>query len=153
MYNIAFTGIVIVAIFNLVDLDQTSQNVLQAVGVLWGSFFCSFAFVLPRLLESSRDSRLSNSRTNHSQRTSSAYLHSEMMKNIRERYCDDSSRRGVPSQLPEEDVTAKNKENRIISASSTLPEQSPSKIPMVTHVANLDHALSLIVPASIGSAS
>lgn len=34
----------------MVELDQISQIVLQSVGVLWGSFFCSFAFVLPRLL-------------------------------------------------------------------------------------------------------
>ena len=57
MYNIAFTGIIILAIISLVDLDQVSQFTLQAVGVLWGSFFCSFAFVLPRLLEVSRDQR------------------------------------------------------------------------------------------------
>lgn len=50
MYNVAFTGIVLVLIFQTVDLDQISKIVLQSVGVLWGSFFCSFAFVLPRLL-------------------------------------------------------------------------------------------------------
>jgi hypothetical protein len=55
MYNIAFTGIVIVAIVNLVELDQVSEIMLQAVGVLWGTFFCCFAFVLPRLLDIARD--------------------------------------------------------------------------------------------------
>lgn len=51
MYNVAFTGIVIILIFQLVDLDQVSKIIMQAIGVLWGSFFCSFAFVLPRVLE------------------------------------------------------------------------------------------------------
>jgi hypothetical protein len=51
MYNVAFTGIVVVAIVKFVDLDQVTIIVLRAVGVLWGSFFCSLAFVLPRWLE------------------------------------------------------------------------------------------------------
>jgi hypothetical protein len=51
MYNVAFTGIVMVTIVKFVALDQVTIVVLRAVGVLWGSFFCSFAFVLPRWLE------------------------------------------------------------------------------------------------------
>jgi hypothetical protein len=57
MYNIAFTGIVVVSIMNLVELDLVSQIFLQAAGVLWGSFFCSLAFVLPRLLEVNKERR------------------------------------------------------------------------------------------------
>lgn len=57
MYNIAFTGIVIVLIFQLVGLDQVSKIILQAIGVVWASFFCSFAFVLPRLLEVQKETR------------------------------------------------------------------------------------------------
>jgi hypothetical protein len=55
MYNIAFTGVVVVTVMSLVDLDVVSQIILQAVGVLWGSFFCSLAFVLPRLLEVNKE--------------------------------------------------------------------------------------------------
>jgi hypothetical protein len=58
LYNIAFTGIVIVAITRLVDLDPTSQSVLQVIGVLWGSLFCSIAFVIPRLFEAEREKKL-----------------------------------------------------------------------------------------------
>ena len=62
MYNIAFTGVVLLLIINLVELDPISQITLQAVGVLWGSFFCSFAFVLPLLLENpnNHDQRIPN---------------------------------------------------------------------------------------------
>jgi hypothetical protein len=57
MYNIAFTGIVVVTVMSLVELDVVSQIILQAVGVLWGSFFCSLAFVLPRLLEVNKEKK------------------------------------------------------------------------------------------------
>jgi hypothetical protein len=63
MYNVAFTGIVIVLMFHFVDLDPISKIVLQAIGVLWGSFFCSFAFVLPRLLEVARHRKSSSGRS------------------------------------------------------------------------------------------
>jgi hypothetical protein len=62
MYNIAFTGIVIIMIINIMKLDQVTQIVLQSVGVLWGSFFCSFAFVLPRLLEVNKEHRTTDIR-------------------------------------------------------------------------------------------
>lgn len=51
MYNLAFTGIVVVLTIRLFEFDHVSQVIIQAIGVFWGSFFCSFAFVLPRLLE------------------------------------------------------------------------------------------------------
>jgi hypothetical protein len=66
MYNVAFTGIVIMSIVNLVDLDQVSIIILQSVGVLWASFFCSFAFVLPRLLDVSREHRRRSGRFSNS---------------------------------------------------------------------------------------
>jgi hypothetical protein len=62
MYNVAFTGIVIVTMISIIDLDQVTQIVLQSVGVLWGSFFCSFAFVLPRLLKVKNERRSSTAR-------------------------------------------------------------------------------------------
>lgn len=51
MYNLAFTGITAVTISSVVGLDHSSQIILQTVSVLWGSVFCSLAFVLPRLLQ------------------------------------------------------------------------------------------------------
>lgn len=51
VYNIAFTGIIIVVILQVVDMDQSGKLILQAIGVLWGSLFSAFAFVLPRLIE------------------------------------------------------------------------------------------------------
>jgi hypothetical protein len=41
----------------LVDLEPTSQGILQVIGVLWGSLFCSVAFVLPRLFEAEREKK------------------------------------------------------------------------------------------------
>jgi hypothetical protein len=55
MYNVAFTGILLVGASLGRDMDQQSKAMLQAMGVFWGSFFCSFAFVLPRLLELRKD--------------------------------------------------------------------------------------------------
>lgn len=54
MYNIAFTGNTAVTISTATGLDHCSQIVLQTVSVLWGSFFCSLAFVLPRLLQAQK---------------------------------------------------------------------------------------------------
>jgi hypothetical protein len=58
MYNVAFSGIVVVTVKSLVELDVVSQIILQVVGVLWGSFFCSLAFVLPRLLELNKEKKV-----------------------------------------------------------------------------------------------
>ena len=51
MYNIAFTGIIIITISGVVPMDQVNKKMLQTVGVLWGTLFCSSAFVVPRLFE------------------------------------------------------------------------------------------------------
>lgn len=55
MYNIAFTGLVTILAISLFHLDQVSNIVIQTVSVLWGSCFCSLAFVLPRLLQAQKD--------------------------------------------------------------------------------------------------
>jgi len=51
MYNIAFTGIVLMLIMGLVEMDQTIRLFLQAIGVAWGTMFNSAVFVVPRLLD------------------------------------------------------------------------------------------------------
>ena len=51
MYNIAFTGTIIVTILQVVDMDQSGKLILQSIGILWGSLFSAFAFVLPRFIE------------------------------------------------------------------------------------------------------
>jgi hypothetical protein len=59
MYNIAFAGLItILIIISLVELDQISRIVVQTVSVLWGSCFCSLAFVLPRLVQVQKDHQL-----------------------------------------------------------------------------------------------
>jgi hypothetical protein len=63
MYNIAFTGLITILIISLVELDQISRIVVQTVSVLWGSCFCSLAFVLPRLLQVQKDHQLAKSQT------------------------------------------------------------------------------------------
>jgi hypothetical protein len=173
MYNVAFTGIVIVAIFNLVDLDQTSQNVLQAVGVLWGSFFCSFAFVLPRLLESRRDRRASNNNGHgdtsypDSSVKASDMTNRGMLRNVDESYNDSTSVAlqpvGLEESLRSKDPTMsphRNKSNRTTSnddnkntttPSSTTPkEQSTSVTPSSMYRTTITDVLSSIVyPSSI----
>jgi hypothetical protein len=62
LYTIAFTGIAIVSIVRLVDLNPNSQSLLKIIGVFWGSIFCSFAFVLPRLFEAGRERKLQQRR-------------------------------------------------------------------------------------------
>ena len=57
MYNIAFTGIVIIVVLNLVELEYTTKVILHAAGVCWGTVFSSFAFVLPRLLAIKKDNK------------------------------------------------------------------------------------------------
>lgn len=50
MYNIAFTGTIIVTIILVADSNQSGlKQVLQATGTLWGTAFSASAFVLPRL--------------------------------------------------------------------------------------------------------
>lgn len=44
MYNIAFTGIIIIIISGVVHMDQVNKKMLQTVGVLWGTLFCSSGF-------------------------------------------------------------------------------------------------------------
>jgi hypothetical protein len=61
MYNIAFTGIIIVTILRVADMDQLGKVILQAIGALWGTLFSAFAFVLPRLLESKQQHRIMDS--------------------------------------------------------------------------------------------
>lgn len=61
MYNIALTGLIAILVISLVDLDQVSLIVVQTVSVLWGSCFCSLAFVLPRLLQVQKDHKLAAS--------------------------------------------------------------------------------------------
>jgi hypothetical protein len=175
MYNVAFTGMVIVAIFNLVDLDQTSQNVLQAVGVLWGSFFCSFAFVLPRLLESRRDRRALNGRGDSSYPDSSANVsdmtNRGMLKDIDESYGDNTSPVPQPQQQlvgldghtlskdpslsphqHQSDRSTSNNDNKITITTSFPPphEQSSSVTPSSIYRAKVnDTFTSIIYPASI----
>lgn len=62
MYNIAFTGIIIVTILATADVDRTGSVILQAIGVLWGTLFSAVAFVFPRLLEVHRAKKSSASR-------------------------------------------------------------------------------------------
>ena len=51
MYNIAFTGIIIVTVLGVADIDRFGAVILQSIGVLWGTLFSALAFVFPRLLE------------------------------------------------------------------------------------------------------
>jgi hypothetical protein len=51
IYNITFTGILVVCTISLVELDRSSQTVLVAIGIWWGSFFSSVSFVVPRLVQ------------------------------------------------------------------------------------------------------
>ena len=57
MYNIAFTGIIIITLLKLVDMDQESKIVIYSIGIIWGTVFSAFAFVLPRLLEAKEDKK------------------------------------------------------------------------------------------------
>jgi hypothetical protein len=59
IYNIAVTGLLIICTVSLVELDQASITVLMAIGILWGSFFSSLSFVLPRLLQVQRERKSS----------------------------------------------------------------------------------------------
>jgi len=57
MYNIAFTGIVVLLITRLVEMDGTIKLLLQAFSVAWGTMFSSAAFVVPRLMDVQRHLR------------------------------------------------------------------------------------------------
>lgn len=51
MYNIAFIGVITTIIIITMDIDATGEIVLRSIGVFWGTFFSSAAFVMPRLLQ------------------------------------------------------------------------------------------------------
>lgn len=51
LYNIAITGCVAILFIHFIDLDPVSQKTVQAFGVFWGTFVCSFLFVLPHLMK------------------------------------------------------------------------------------------------------
>jgi hypothetical protein len=50
MYNIAFIGLIDVAI-STVHVGQSTKNMFYAFGIFWGTVFSSLAFVLPRLMD------------------------------------------------------------------------------------------------------
>jgi hypothetical protein len=60
MYNTAFTGIVLVLMSTLLEMDSTIQLILQAMCVAWGSMFNSTAFVVPRIMQLRRHKRKLN---------------------------------------------------------------------------------------------
>jgi hypothetical protein len=60
MYNIAFTGIILSSVMNIVNIDQVSKIIFRTVGVLYGSFTCSVAFALPRLLQVKKEQVLAS---------------------------------------------------------------------------------------------
>mmetsp|Transcript_11831 Transcript_11831/g.34148 ORF Transcript_11831/g.34148 Transcript_11831/m.34148 type:complete len:354 (+) Transcript_11831:322-1383(+) len=51
MYNVAFTGIVIVGINLMIDISQGGELTMKVIGIFWGTLFSSSAFVLPRLMQ------------------------------------------------------------------------------------------------------
>lgn len=55
MYNIAFTGIVIATILQLIDTDQSGSQILRAIGTLWGTVLGASAFAVPRLFTVARE--------------------------------------------------------------------------------------------------
>ena len=58
MYNIAFIGMIIVIISFAMDIDASGQIVLFAMGIFCGTVFSSAAFVLPRLMQSNQEQRV-----------------------------------------------------------------------------------------------
>ena len=50
MYNILLVGIIIILITKVMKINQATNYVVQAIGILWATIFCSCVFVLPRLL-------------------------------------------------------------------------------------------------------
>lgn len=51
MYNIAFTGVILIVLFVAVDIEQDGKRMLQAIGVFWATVISSAAFVVPRLMQ------------------------------------------------------------------------------------------------------
>jgi hypothetical protein len=114
MYNVAFTGSAVVAIVKFVELDQTSIIVLRAVAVLWGSFFSSLAFVLPRWIEVRKNAILANTLPG---RTESSFNISSRARS----YFDRSRSRESTSNktASTETKTIPNDNNQLISSMKT----------------------------------
>uniref|UniRef100_A0A7S0C5V9 G-protein coupled receptors family 3 profile domain-containing protein n=1 Tax=Proboscia inermis TaxID=420281 RepID=A0A7S0C5V9_9STRA len=51
MYNIAFTGVILIVLFLAVDVEEDGKRMLQAIGIFWGTVISSAIFVLPRLMQ------------------------------------------------------------------------------------------------------
>jgi hypothetical protein len=69
MYNTAFTGIVLILISTLVEMDPAIQLLLQATGVAWGTMFNSAAFVVPRVMQVQRQKlKLNRMKSVHSRK-------------------------------------------------------------------------------------
>lgn len=60
MYNISFIGIITTIIIYTMNIDATGQIILTAIGIFWGTFFSSAAFVLPRLLRVKEEKKMSS---------------------------------------------------------------------------------------------
>ena len=56
MYNIAFTGVMLIVLFLAVDIEQDGKRMLQAIGVFWATVISSAAFVVPRLMQANSTS-------------------------------------------------------------------------------------------------
>ena len=55
MYNIAFSGVVIMVITFAVDIDASGQIILNSLGIFCATVFSSAAFVLPRVMQSQQE--------------------------------------------------------------------------------------------------
>ena len=55
MYNIAFTGVILIALFLAVDIEEDGRQMLHAIGIFWGTIVSSAAFVVPRLMQANSD--------------------------------------------------------------------------------------------------
>ena len=55
MYNIAFTGVILIALFSAVDVEEDGRRMLHAIGIFWGTIVSSAAFVVPRLMQANTD--------------------------------------------------------------------------------------------------
>lgn len=55
MYNIAFTTLMLAIIIGFVDISGSSEAVLQAIGVFWATVFSAAGFVVPRLMEATKE--------------------------------------------------------------------------------------------------
>ena len=43
MYNIAFTGVILIALFLAVDIEEDGRRMLQGIGIFWGTIVSSAA--------------------------------------------------------------------------------------------------------------